>query len=165
MLSGFLKVQYSKKIRSTLYTSSSPTTTTTTTKTEQENEALAHSFCTEIFQKANFSLADEILTPDFILRNPVLPSELTHGSEGVKKFASLVVDSSLGYQVTHNDTISKGDKVLIRWTFTGIIKKEMLGIPPGDKPITITGLDLFRITTDGKKIAEMWQQFSVGSWP
>ena len=74
MLSGFLKVQYSKKIRSTLYTSSSPTTTTTTTKTEQENEALAHSFCTEIFQKANFSLADEILTPDFILRNPVLLS-------------------------------------------------------------------------------------------
>src|SRR5919109_5664855 len=100
MLSGFLKVQYSKKIGSTLYTSS-PTTTTMTTKTEQENEALAHSFCTEIFQKANFSLADEILTPDFILRNPVLPSELSHGSQGVKKFASLVVDSSPGYQVTH----------------------------------------------------------------
>ena len=71
-----------------MYRSSSPTTTT---KTEQENEALAHSFCTEIFQKTNFSLADEILTPDFILRNPVLPSELTHGPEGVKKFASLVV--------------------------------------------------------------------------
>ena len=53
---------------------------------------------------------------------------------------------------------------MIRWTFTGIIKKEMLGIPPGDKPITITGFDLFRITTDGKKIAELWQQFSVGSW-
>ena len=147
-----------------MYRSSSSSLTTTTTKAEQENEALAHSFCTEIFEKANFSLADEILTSDFVLRNPVLPSELIHGPEGVKKFASLVVDSSPGYQVTHNDTISKGDKVLIRWTFTGIIKKEMLGIPPGDKPITITGFDLFRITTDGKKIAELWQQFSVGSW-
>jgi predicted SnoaL-like aldol condensation-catalyzing enzyme len=119
----------------------------------------------EIFQKAKFALADEILTTDFVLRNPMLPSELTHGPEGVKRFASLVADSSPEYQVTHHDTISKGDKVLIRWTFTGILKKEMLGIPPGDKPITITGFDLFRITTDDKKIAEMWQQFNVGSWP
>lgn len=142
-----------------MYTSSS-----TAIKTEQENEVLAHRFHMEIFQKGKFALADEILTPDFILRNPVLPSELTHGPEGVKKFASLVVDSSPGYQVTHHDTISKGDKVLIRWTFTGMLKKEMLGIRPSDKPITITGFDLFRITTDGK-IVEMWQQFNVGSWP
>ena len=142
-----------------MYTSSS-----TAIKTEQENEVLAHRFHMEIFQKGKFALADEILTLDFILRNPVLPSELTHGPEGVKKFASLVVDSSPGYQIMHHDTISKGDKVLIRWTFTGMLKKEMLGIRPSDKPITITGFDLFRITTDGK-IAEMWQQFNVGSWP
>ena len=132
--------------------------------TEQENEAIAHRFHMEIFQEGKLVIADEILTPDFILRNPILPSELAHGPEGVKKFASLVVDSSPGYQVTHHDTISKGDKVLIRWTFTGMLKKEMLGIRPSDKPITITGFDLFRITTDGK-IAEMWQQFNVGSWP
>ena len=72
------------------YTSSS-----TITKTEQENESLAHRFHMEIFQKAKFTLADEILTPDFVLRNPMLPSDLTQGPEGVKKFASLVVDIRL----------------------------------------------------------------------
>jgi predicted SnoaL-like aldol condensation-catalyzing enzyme len=132
--------------------------------TEQENEAIAHRFHMEIFQEGKLVIADEILTPDFILRNPILPSELTHGPEGVKKFASLVVDSSSEYQITHHDTISKGDKVLIRWTFTGMLKKEMLGILPSSEPVTITGFDLFRITTDGK-IAELWQQFNVGSWP
>jgi SnoaL-like polyketide cyclase len=45
-----------------------------------------------------------------------------------------------------------------------MVKKEMLGISPSDKPVTITGFDLFRITTDGK-IAELWQQFNVGNWP
>ena len=125
--------------------------------TEQENEAIAHRFHMEIFQEGKLVIADEILTPDFILRNPILSSELAHGPEGVKKFASLVVDSS-------SDTISKGDKVLIRWTFTGMLKKEMLGIRPSSEPVTITGFDLFRITTDGK-IAELWQQFNVGSWP
>jgi hypothetical protein len=41
----------------------------------------------------------------------------------------------------------------------------MLGISPSDDPVTLTGFDLFRITADGKKIAELWQQFNVGSWP
>ncbi|MGA9843864.1 MAG: ester cyclase [Nitrososphaeraceae archaeon] len=71
------------------------------------------------------------------VKNPVLPSEFTYGPEGVKKFASSVADSSHIYQVTHHDTIFNGDKVLIRCTFLGILKKEMLGMPPSDKPITI----------------------------
>ena len=45
-----------------------------------------------------------------------------------------------------------------------MLKKEMLGIRPTGEPVIITGFDLFRITTDGK-LAELWQQFNVGSWP
>ena len=132
---------------------------------EQGNEAIANRFHMDIFQLGKLEVADEILTSAFVLRNPMLPSELTKGPEGVKKFASSVVDSSSpGYQITHHDTISKGDKVLIRWTYTGRLKKDMLGIPPSENPVTLTGFDLFRITTDGK-IAELWQQFNVGSWP
>jgi predicted SnoaL-like aldol condensation-catalyzing enzyme len=140
-----------------LYTSSS-----IATKSE-ENEVLARRFHMEIFQKRKLSVADEILTPGFILRNPVLPPEFTYGPEGVKKFASSVADSSLAYEIIHHDAISSGDKVLIRWTYTGTLKKDLLGIPPSDKPVTITGFDLFRITKDGK-IGELWQQFNVGSW-
>ena len=69
----------------------------------------------DIFQKGKLSLADEILTPDFVLHNPVLHSELTHGPEGVKKFASITVYTLSDRQFTHHDTISKGDKVPIRW--------------------------------------------------
>jgi predicted SnoaL-like aldol condensation-catalyzing enzyme len=139
------------------YTSSS-----TTAKTEQENEALARRFHMEIFQ-GKIDLADEILTSDFVLHNPVLPSEFTQGPESIKRFASGVLDSLAAAQFTHHDTISKGDRVLIRWTLTGVPKKEMLGVRPSDKPITITGFDLFRISADAK-LAEMWQQWNVGSW-
>jgi SnoaL-like polyketide cyclase len=45
------------------------------------------------WKEGKFALADEILTPDFVLHNPVLPLELTKGPEGVKRFASGVVDS------------------------------------------------------------------------
>ena len=117
----------------------------------------------EIFRQRKLDVADEILAPDFVLRNPILPTEFIYGPNGVKKFVSLVADSSPKYEIVHHDTLSRGDKVLIRWTFTGILKKEMLGIPPSEKPVTITGFDLFRIMVNGK-IAEMWQQFNVGSW-
>ena len=64
----------------------------------------------EIFQKGMLGVADEILTPGFILRNPVLPPEFTYGPEGVKKFASSVADSSVVYEIIHHDTISTGDR-------------------------------------------------------
>ncbi len=134
------------------------------TTNEEENEVLAHRFHRDIFQKRKMDVADEILTSDFILRNPMLPSEFTHGPKGVKKFASLIADNTSEFRIMHHETISKGDKVLIRWTFSGILEKEMFGIPPSDDFTTINGFDLFRITSDGKKLAELWQIFSVGSW-
>jgi predicted SnoaL-like aldol condensation-catalyzing enzyme len=144
--------------------SNTSSTTKSIANTEQENEVLAHRFHMEIFQKGKFSLADEILTPDFVLHNPVLPSEFTKGPESVKRFASGVVDSLSGHQFIHDDTISKGDKVLIRWTLTGIPKRDFLGVSASDKPITVTGFDLFKISANGK-LAEMWQQWNIGSWP
>ena len=94
-----------------MMSNTSSTAATVAKITEQEYEAIARRFHMEIFQQGKLGLADEILTPDFVLRNPTLPSELTHGPEGVKKFASGVVDSSSEYQIVHHDAISKGDKV------------------------------------------------------
>lgn len=52
---------------------------------------------------------------------------------------------------------------MIRWTDTGTPKRDFLGVAASDQPITVTGFDLFRISADGK-LAEMWQQWNIGSW-
>jgi hypothetical protein len=49
----------------------------------------------EIFRERKLDVADEILAPDFVLRNPILPSEFIYGPNGVKKFASLVADTHI----------------------------------------------------------------------
>ena len=141
-------------------TTSSPTISKTS---ERENEALAHRFHMEIFQEGKLSIADEILTPDFVLHNPVLPTELTKGPEDIKRFASGVVDCLPDRHFIHHEAISKEDKVMIRWTVTGTPKRDFLGVAASDKPITVTGFDLFRISADGR-LAEMWQQWNIGSW-
>jgi steroid delta-isomerase-like uncharacterized protein len=129
---------------------------------QEENEVLAHRFHMDMFQKRDLSTADEILGTDFVWRNPLIPSELTRGPESAKKIVSAVADSMPDLRITHDETISKNDKVMIRWTINGTAKKELFGIPASDKPITLVGIDLFRIYNG--KIVEMWQQFSVGSW-
>ncbi len=75
----------------------------------EENEALVNRFHMDIFQKGDLAAADEILAPDFIWRNPSLPSELKYGPEGVKKIASAIIDAMPNRQITHEDTIVKGD--------------------------------------------------------
>ena len=130
---------------------------------QKRNEAIAHRFHMDIFQEGKLEVADEIIASDFVWRNPIIPSELQHGPESVKKIASADIDAMPDRQITHDDTIVQGDKVMIRWTMTGTAKRELFGISPSDKPISIVGFDLFRISNEGK-IVEMWQQFSNGKW-
>jgi predicted SnoaL-like aldol condensation-catalyzing enzyme len=113
---------------------------------EKENETLAHRFDMAIFRKGNLTVADEICAPDFLLRNPRLPSEPQSGPEAAKKFPSAVVDNIPDRQFSHEDTIAEGDKVLISRTVTGSPKLETVKITPTGKPMTMTGFDLFRIS-------------------
>jgi steroid delta-isomerase-like uncharacterized protein len=129
---------------------------------EEENEVIAHRFHMDIFQKGDLFAADQTLAANFVWRNPVVPSELAHGPEGVKKIASAVIDSMPDLKIIHDDAMSKGDKVTIRWTMTGTAKKELFGIRASGKPTTIIGFDLFRIASG--RIVEMWQLFSTGTW-
>ena len=49
----------------------------------------------DIFQKGKLEVADEIVSSTFILHNPVLPSEIKNGIEGVKRFAMATIDAIL----------------------------------------------------------------------
>ena len=62
---------------------------------EQRNEELVHRWHMDISQKGDLTLADEILSPVFVWRNPSIPSDLRHGSDGTKKLASSIIDVCL----------------------------------------------------------------------
>jgi predicted SnoaL-like aldol condensation-catalyzing enzyme len=130
---------------------------------QQNNETLARRFHMDIFQKGRLEVADEILDSNFVWRNPIIPPVLRHGPDSVKKIATSVIDAMPDRQITHDDTLAVGDKVMIRWTMTGTANRELFGISPSDIPTVIIGFDLFRISNEGK-ITEMWQQFTNGKW-
>jgi len=108
-------------------------------------------------------VADEILSPDFVLHNPTLPEELRKGPEGAKKYASAVITAVPDRKLIHVDVFAKGDKVLIRRTNSGTNTGALFGNPPTGKPYVVTGFDPFRVSNG--KIMEMWQQYNFAPWP
>jgi predicted ester cyclase len=57
------------------------------------------------------------------------------------------------------DMVAEGDKVAARFTARGIHKGVFMGLPPAGKPITMTGIETFRIEND--KIAELWGEANL----
>ena len=53
-----------------------------------------------------------------------------------------------------DDIIAEGDKVVYRSRWSGTHKGDLLGIPPTGKIVTVTGVEIVRIT--GGKFIEMW---------
>ncbi len=110
-------------------------------------------------------VADEILSKDFVWRNPGFPPEMKplRSSEGVKQMANAIVSAFPDRKITHHEEVAEGDKVLIRRSMTGTQKQDVLGKPASNIQETVTGFEHF-LMSDGK-ISEMWQYFGFGSWP
>ena len=101
----------------------------TSKKEEEKNQALALRYHNDIFQKGKLEVAYEILAPDFVLHNPLLPKELRNGPEETKKYASAVISAVPDRKLVHDDFFAKGDKVLIRWTNSGTNTGPLFGNP------------------------------------
>lgn len=124
----------------------------------EDYEALANRFHVDLFTKGDLAVAEEILTPDFVNHGAGLPPELANGREGAKRFAQ-AIRTGFGddVNISHDDVIVSGDRVVIRWTSWGTHKGDLLGVPSTGKAIKITGIDIFRVK-DGK-LAELWQSW------
>ena len=59
--------------------------------------------------------------------------------------------------MTVDELIAENDRVMVRWTFHGTHQGEFSGVPPTHKPVTYSGINIFRIA-DGK-IAEVWDLY------
>jgi len=60
-------------------------------------------------------------------------------------------------RVTVEDLVAEGDRVVVRWSFCGTQRGEVLGVAPTGRRVTVTGMIFYRISEGG--ISEYW-----GSW-
>jgi steroid delta-isomerase-like uncharacterized protein len=124
----------------------------------EENKTVVRRFLEEIFTAGNLELVDELFAPDYVLHDPVVPDEVS-GPEGMKRYVSMYRAAYPDTHFTIEDQIAEGDEVVTRWIGQGTHEGELMGIPPTGKQVTVTGIEVDRVS--GGKIEETWVNYDA----
>jgi predicted ester cyclase len=118
---------------------------------EQQNKDLLHDYHVTVWEQGHWDQAANYVGPGFTLHSvPVLPNGQTPGPDFFTKWVGAFSDLS-----SHEDALlAGGDRVSIQWTITATHTGDFFGIPPTNRKIQISGMDVLRVQ-DGK-FAEQW---------
>ena len=113
----------------------------------EENKALIRRLVEEGW--ANPDILDELVAADFVTLGGA------RGLDALKQFLSRVLTGFPDARWAVEDIIAEGDKVVVRFKFSGTHTGEWRGIPPTNKQISFGGAHTYRIA--GGKVAEaLW---------
>jgi predicted ester cyclase len=111
----------------------------------EDNKALIRRFYEEVFNKKNMAAIDDFIAPNQV--------------DDAKQTITMYLTAFPDLQVTVEDMIAEGDKVVARLTARGTHQGAFLGIPPTGKQGTGTGIEINRIT--GGKSIEHWVEMDT----
>jgi steroid delta-isomerase-like uncharacterized protein len=98
------------------------------------------------------STIDELVEPNALIRTP-LPLNST-GRDKLKEVFGKLLRAFPDLQVTIEDLIAEGDKVVARNSVTGTHQGDYMGIPPTGKSVTYNEIFIFRFVNG--RVAETW---------
>lgn len=116
-----------------------------------QNRAVVRRFIDEVFNRGNFSVAEEVLAKDYVHYDPAT-GEMGSGIEGLEQMVGFYRQSFPDFEIRVDEQIVADDRVVERWTGHGTHQGTLMGIPATGRRITAMGISIHRLV-DGK-IAE-----------
>jgi steroid delta-isomerase-like uncharacterized protein len=120
----------------------------------EENKAIARRWNDEIWSKGNMAAVDGLMSVDFVWLNA--PPGGASDREGFKQFQAGALGAFSGMKCVVEDMVAEGDKVAVRWTWSGKHTGDYMGMAPTGKQVTMTGVSIIRVV--GGKITEEWDE-------
>jgi steroid delta-isomerase-like uncharacterized protein len=114
-----------------------------------ENRRVARRFFDDVFNKGDLDTVDQIFARDYIGYSSANPSGPIKGPGGIKRFVKMYRNAFPDIHFTFEDIVTRGDRVVVRWTTEGTHRRELFGIAPTGKRMAITGIGIAQII-DGK---------------
>jgi steroid delta-isomerase-like uncharacterized protein len=109
------------------------------------NAAVVARFIEEVINQGHLNAADEIVAEDFTELDP-LPGQ-RQGREGLKEVIAMLRTAFPDIHWVTDETISAGEKVVTRFTWTGTHRGPFLGIPPTSKSVRVKGVVIDRVVS------------------
>jgi steroid delta-isomerase-like uncharacterized protein len=118
----------------------------------ETNKATVRRMLKQVWNERRVDLIDEFFTEDIVSHIVGFPSSsgLEEAREGLTQNLNAFPDQ----QLTIEDEIAEGDKVVVSWTARGTHKGDIYGIPATGKHFTNSGMTIYRLVN--AKIAEFW---------
>ena len=122
----------------------------------EEHKALVRRFEEAVWNERNPARVDEFFADNHIFRAAGSPPL---DREGHRQMIAHFQDAFPDGRNTSEELLAEGDKVVQRWTFRGTHQGAFQGIPPTGKPVTLTGISIWRV--DGGTIVESWHELDT----
>ena len=124
-------------------------------QTRDENNRKVETLFDNCFNQGDLGLLDQMVAPEYV--GP-------QGSKGPDGFRGIVVSLRTGFPDIHytlEDVIAEGDRVAVRWHWTGTNKGPFRAFPPTGKTFTNPGVGIFQFK-DGKIVAAALETDRLG---
>lgn len=116
-----------------------------------DNVRVVRRYVDDMVNDRDVSLLGELFTEDFV--NHAAP-DATSGTEAMKQFFEMLATAFPDFSCVVEDIFGTGDRVAMRFTFSGTHEGEFMGVPASGARVVMSGIDIARIA-DGR-IAELW---------
>ena len=117
----------------------------------QANKALVRRGIEEAVNKGNFSVVDEILSTDYVYREPTVGEK--RGRAGFRELITMYRSAFPDVKLAIDEQIAGGGKVVTRWSATRTHRGELFGTAPTGKQVRVQGIIVSRIA-NGKVVEE-----------
>jgi steroid delta-isomerase-like uncharacterized protein len=121
----------------------------------QDNKTISRRFFEEVWNGGNLDALDDLAAQDCVLHDRDMGEH--RGVDAAREFVTAYRKAFPDLRFTIEEQIAEADKVATRWTARGTHRSELMGIPPTEKSVSVSGITIDRIA--GGRIAE-----SIGSW-
>jgi steroid delta-isomerase-like uncharacterized protein len=126
----------------------------------EENKAILRRVNEEVFTQGNLDLVGELLSPDYVLHDPGVPGGELRGTDRFKQqWVSMFRNAFPDLELSVEDQVAEGDKVVTRYTGRGTHQGELMGIPPTGNKAVVSGTITSRLS--GGRIEEEWNNFDA----
>jgi steroid delta-isomerase-like uncharacterized protein len=118
-----------------------------------DSRQVAHSYFERLINQHDLLYVDELFDPGIAFYDPAIPGGQAMGLDQVRNFFRTFFAAFPDVNFVQDDFFSEGDRVAIRFTWTGTHKASFLGINISERHVTVPGIDIFHISNG--KIAEV----------
>ena len=125
----------------------------------EANKTVVRRIVEEVWNGKNHDRIDEFYAADFVNVDPSSPEVKNLG-----QFKQWVAEMNAGFpdeQVTIEDLIAEGDKVVKQWSTKATHTGNFMGIPPTNKKTNMRGITIYRIV-EGKVKECVWSYDAYG---